>query len=496
MIDLLAQIDTEQLAISPLAIGPEIILALGAALVLMLDVTLKPSHRLHALAAGSSLFIAGLLAVRQWAELASGPALSFHYSRMIILDRPSVVVRLIIIVATALALAAGWGMVRRLGRRGAEAVALILLAAVGFMIMGASTNLMMIFLGLEIGSISLYVLAGITRTEVKADEAAMKYFLLGSFASAIFVYGVALTYAASGSIELFGIAGFLQNVVLTRPGVALIGLGLLIIGLLFKVTAAPFHAWAPDVYQGAPAGVVGFMAAVAKVGAFAALIRIVSFFPFFATTQSLLAGIAALSVVFGTVMAIQQDDARRLLAYSGVGHAGFIIIGVASGPGGFDETLFYLVAYSIMLVTGFAIVAAVSGPAASGSPMSAFRGLARTNPGLAAAMVVVLLSMAGMPVTSGFVAKFGVFAAGWAAELEWLVIVGLLASVAAFFFYLRIVVDMYMREPELVEAPGTPPARPEIGPAQAWSIGVGVVLTIVLGVWPAPVLELVANAFS
>ncbi len=487
--------NTEQLAISPLAIGPEIILTVAAALVLMLDVTIKPSARLHATVAGSALFVAGLVAVRQWAELAGGPALSFHYSRMIILDRPSVLVRLIIVLATALALSAGWEMVRRLGRRGAEAVALVFLAAVGFMLMGASTNLMMIFLGLEIGSISLYVLAGITRTEVKADEAAMKYFLLGSFASAIFVYGIALTYAASGSIELFGIAGFLQSVVLTRPGVALIGLGLLIIGLLFKVTAAPFHAWAPDVYQGAPAGAVGFMAAVAKVGAIAALLRIVTFFPFFSTTQSLLAAIAALSIVLGTVMAIQQNDARRLLAYSGVGHAGFIIIGVAAGTIGSSETLFYLVAYSIMLVTGFAIVAAVSGVSTSGSPMESFRGLARTNPGLAAALVVVLLSMAGMPATSGFVAKFGVFAAGWAAELEWLVIVGLLASVAAFFFYLRLVVDMYMREPELVEAPGTPPARPDLRPAQAWSIGVGVALTILLGVWPAPVLELVANAF-
>lgn len=478
--------------VSWIAIFPELVLGLGAAIVLLVEVQWKPLARvLGAISAGAIVFAAAFT-VLQWVNagdaLASGQDGDLvAFSGLVLVDGLAVFARFALLAVTGFGLLAGWKYIEGLGRRSAEAIALILLATAGFSIMVASNNLVMMFLGLEIGSIALYVLAGMSRERARSDEAAIKYFLLGSFASALFIYGVALLYAGTGTFEILAMEGFLSEFVVLSPAVILAGLGLIVVGLGFKVSAAPFHSWAPDVYQGAPAGVVGYMAAIAKIAGFIAIARIlmVGLSSLETNWLPIVATIAALSMLLGAVLALVQGDVRRMLAYSGVAHAGFIMTGVVGGTT--EGILFYLVVYSLQLVGAFAVAAAVSGPDNSESSIDAYRGLSRRSPLLAGSFTVLLLGMAGLPVTSGFIAKFGVFAEAWNGGFEWLVIVGVLASVVAFAFYLRIIVVMYMDESdeEDVVVPGT----------SRWVLIVAVGTTILWGVLPGSLLSLAADAF-
>lgn len=477
--------------ISWLAIVPELLLAVGAAFVLLVEVQWKPVTSVLGYISGTSVVLAAAVTVLQWIRAGDAVAAGstdelVAFSGMVLMDGFAVFGRFALLAVTGFGLLAGWRYMQSLGRRGAEAIALVLLATAGFSIMIASNNLVMMFLGLEVGSIALYVLAGMSRERARSDEAAIKYFLLGSFASAIFVYGVALLYAGTGQFEVTAIREFLAGFVLLSPAVVLIGVGLIIVGLGFKVSAAPFHSWAPDVYQGAPAGVVGYMAAVAKIAGFIAIARIL-----FAGLPALednwlpiVAAIAALSMLVGSVLALVQGDVRRMLAYSGVAHAGFIMTGVVGGTT--EGILFYLAVYSLQLLGAFAVVSAVSGADNSESDLDSYRGLARRSPFLATSFAVLLLGMAGLPVTSGFVAKFGVFAQAWNGGYEWLVVVAVIASVVAFAFYLRIIVAMYMDESDAAEVtvPGT----------VRWVLAVAVATTIVWGVLPGSLLNLAADA--
>jgi NADH-quinone oxidoreductase subunit N len=476
-----------------LAILPELLLALGAVAVLLVEVQWKPRPCRLGGIAFLSLGLAAVATLWQWRQalelLDSGAAVDLvAFSGMIFMDGFAVFARMALLVVTALGLMAGWSLVVLSGRRGAEALALVLLATSGFSIMVASNNLVMLFLGLEVGSIALYVLAGFTRENIRSDEAAMKYFLLGSFASAIFIYGVALLYAGTGQFEITGLRGFFSVLFVLRPGVILVGMGLVIVGLGFKISAAPFHTWAPDVYQGAPAGLVGYMAAMAKIAGFAAIARILitGLSELEADWLPLVAGLSALSMLVGSVLALVQDDVRRLLAYSGVAHAGFIMTGLVGGVT--DGILFYLAAYALQLVGAFAVVAEVGGAEGTESSIDGYRGLARRSPALAAGFAVLLLGMAGLPLTSGFVAKFGVFANAWNTGFEWLVIVAVLASVIAFAFYLRVIVVMYMDE-----APGE---GVTVSRAGRWVLGLTVLAPVVWGIFPGLLIDIVANAFA
>ncbi|MEE9177695.1 MAG: NADH-quinone oxidoreductase subunit N [Acidimicrobiia bacterium] len=478
--------------VSWIAILPELVLALGAVAVLLVDVQWKPATRVLGVISAITLVVAISFTMLQWAQ--AGDALEFGglgalvaFSGMVVMDGFAVFGRFVLLVMTGLGLLAGWKLIESLNRRGAEAIALVLLATTGFSIMVASNNLVMMFLGLEIGSISLYVLAGMTREKIKADEAAMKYFLLGSFASAIFVYGVALLYAGTGQLEILAIRQFFTEFFVTSPAVILIGLALIIVGLGFKVSAAPFHSWAPDVYQGAPAGVVGYMAAMAKIAGFLAIARVLltGVPQLDANWLPVIAGLSALSMLVGSIIALVQNDVRRMLAYSGVAHAGFILTGIVGGAT--TGMLFYVSVYAIQLVGAFAVVAVVSGPGSSGSSIDEYRGLARRSPALGAAFAVLLLGMAGLPLTSGFIAKFGVFSEAWANGYGWLVIVALLASVIAFAFYLRVIVVMYMDETEEEAVLVSATAR--------WVLGIAVVGTVLAGILPAPLIDMAANAF-
>lgn len=473
--------------ISWIAIAPELALTVGAALVLLVEVQWKPATRMLGGLVAVALAVAAVFTVVQWGR-ASQPALAF--SGMIVVDYSAVFGTGAILMVTALGVVSGWALFERLGRRAAEALALVLLAATGFALMASSPHLVMMFLGLEVGSIALYVLAGITRETEKSDEAAIKYFLLGSTASAVFIYGVALVFAGTGRFNLFSMQTFLREFVVTRPAVLLIGMAMLIVGLAFKVTAAPFHSWAPDVYQGAPAGLVGFMAAAAKIGGFAALTRILfSAFPLFVSDWApVIAALASLSMVVGTVLAMVQTDVRRILAYSGVAHAGFILTGMVAGGSGGADVWFYLAVYTIQLIGAFGVVAAVSGPTGTGSSLDSYAGLSRRSPFLAGTFSLLLLGMSGLPLTAGFVAKFGVFTDAWQGGYAWLVILALVASAAAFYVYLRIIVAMYMRDPE-TDAGMAAPATTR------WAVSLAVVATIVFGLLPGPLLDLAGNAF-
>lgn len=478
--------------ISWITILPELILALGAAAVLLVEVQWKPEPGVLGTVAGIAITFAAAFTLIQWVQAGDAIAAGtsdelIAFSGMIVMDGFAIFSRLALLVITAIGLMAGWKFVESLGRRGAEAIALVFLATAGFSIMVASNNLVMMFLGLEVGSIALYVLAGLSREGTKSDEAAIKYFLLGSFASAVFVYGAALLYAGTGQFEILAIREFFAGFVVTSPAVILIGLGLVVVGLGFKVSAAPFHSWAPDVYQGAPAGVVGYMAAMAKIAGFAAIARILlrgvpqlddNWLP-------VVAGISALSMVAGSLLALVQNDVRRMLAYSGVATAGFIMTGVVGGAT--TPILFYVGVYAIQLVGAFAVVAAVSGSDTSASSFDEYKGLASRSPGLAAAFTVLLLGMAGLPLTSGFVAKFGVFANAWSGGFEWLVVVAVLASVIAFAVYLRVIVTMYMDESDAGEV--------KVAGLVRSVLAIAVVATIAWGVVPGSLLNMAADAF-
>ena len=473
-----------------LAVFPLMTLGLGAAAVLLIDVQWKPHPRRLTFATALILLIAAVAIGLEAGWLrrfeAGGVTGSLvPFGGMLVIDRYSLFAGLLLLTVALLGVGAGSAFFERLGRRAAEGLALLLLATAGFLLLASTPHLVMMFLGLEIGSISLYVLAGFSRQEARSEEAAIKYFLLGSFASAIFVYGVALVFAGTGSLDLFSQRELLNTTILLKPAVLLIGLGLMVVGLAFKVTAAPFHGWAPDVYQGAPAGMVGFMAAVAKVGGFAALARILTtgFADLVGSWGAVVAAIAVLSMLVGSFLPVVQSDFRRLLAYSGVAHAGFILTGVVAGSIGIGSIWFYLAVYAIQLVGAYAVVAVVNGPASAGSPIAGFAGLGRRQPLLAGALTVLLLGMAGIPLTSGFIAKFGVFQQAFRAGYGWLVVVALVASVVSFFVYLRVIVAMYMQEPETDEVLTVPgPLRLVLLAAMA--------VTVVLGLFPIPLLRL------
>ncbi len=478
--------------VSWLAIFPELILAVGAAGVLLVDVQWRPRHRILGLFTAGVLLAATGFTVVQWLDVASivetgGATDLLVFSGMVLMDPLAVFGRLALLLVTAVGLVAGWGLITTLGRRGAEAIALVLLATSGFSLMISANNLVMLFLGLEVGSIALYVLAGLTREKLGSDEAAMKYFVLGSFASALFVYGVALVYAGTGHFQLTEIRSFFAGLIVAEPAVILIGMALMIVGLGFKISAAPFHSWAPDVYQGAPAGIVGYMAAMAKIAGFTALARIFlsGFAEFDASWVPLLAAVSALSMLLGSVLALVQDVVRRMLAYSGVAHAGFIMTGVVGGET--SGVMFYVTIYAIQLVGAFAVISAVSGPGGSASSIEQYRGLGARSPGISAGFSLLLLGMAGLPLTAGFAAKFGVFSDAWAAGEEWLVIVAVVASVIALAFYLRVIVAMYM-EDETAEGPYVPITVRAV-------VTLAALATIVWGIFPGSLLNLTSDAF-
>ncbi|MER3452220.1 MAG: NADH-quinone oxidoreductase subunit N [Acidimicrobiia bacterium] len=421
----------------------------------------------------------------------SGGARTF-VAGAVVVDGFAVFLTVVICAAVALAALVADAYLRRERLEGAEFYVLTLLSASGGVIMATANDLIVLFLGLEILSISLYVLAGFHVRREASREAGIKYFVLGSFASAFFLYGIALLYGATGSTNLTEIGAFLRENAVVSNGALLAGIGLLLVGLGFKVAAVPFHMWTPDVYQGAPTPVTGFMAAAAKAAGFAGLLRVfaATFRLYVDDWRPLVWGLAVGTLVVGSVVALVQDDVKRMLAYSSIAHAGYVLVGLqAANNQGVAGALFYLLTYTFLIVGSFAVIASVSRSGDTGHDLASYRGLARRRPVVALSFTVLLLAQAGVPLTAGFLAKFYVITAAVRAGSYALAIVAMLAAVVGFAFYLRIVVAMYMTGDP---AEAGPPLRVPVGAAVA--LGAAVAFTLVVGVVPAAVVDFARHA--
>ncbi len=377
------------------------------------------------------------------------------------------------------------GYLRREGMDGPELYVLLLLSASGGVVMASANDLIVLFLGLEILSLAVYVLAAMHLRRVTSQEAGMKYFVLGAFASAFLLYGIALTYGATGSTNLVEILDFLSTVALFDNGLLLAGMALLLVGLGFKVAAAPFHAWTPDVYQGAPTPVVAYMASGVKAAGFAGLIRVfhLGFATYRVDWQPILYVLAILTLAVGSFMALVQTDVKRMLAYSSINHAGFILVAVqAASDRGVQATLFYVASYTFLVGGSFAIVSVVGREGDGRHSLEDYRGLARSRPGLALAFAVLLFSQAGVPFTSGFFAKFYAVSAAVDARSFPLAAVAMLSAVVAAFLYLRIVVQMWMADVEDADVPSRRSLPVPVGVTLALVLCIGV--TIGVGLFP------------
>ncbi|MFM8856861.1 MAG: NADH-quinone oxidoreductase subunit N [Actinomycetota bacterium] len=473
-----------------LAITPLIIL-LGGTMIGLVAGSLTKMWRSSAYALSTAVLAVAALAV----EIAIWIDVNSDGSRSIIndalnIDHFTVFVWIGVTISLGLVSLSSAGFLRRESMDGPEVYALYVTASLGAMIMAASNDLIVLFLGLETLSIALYVLAASNRRRIESQESGLKYFSLGGFASAFFLYGVALVYGATGTTNIGGIADVLTAEIFVRPDDAMLlaGLALMLVGLGFKVAAAPFHFWTPDVYQGAPTPVTAFMASVGKFAAFAAFVRVLvsALSNRSEDWRPVIWVLAILSIVVGSVLAVVQTDVKRMLAYSSISHAGFILIGLeAAGHSGDVEgvpSMFvYMMIYSVLVIGSFTVVSLVTRAGDARSDLAAFRGLGAQRPALALAMTVFLLAQAGVPVTSGFIAKFGVIKSAVVNDSYAIAIIAMVASVIAAFLYLKIMISMWLSD----DADGAAPKESvEIPWSAALVIGGAAAFTLVVGVWP------------
>jgi NADH-quinone oxidoreductase subunit N len=355
----------------------------------------------------------------------------------------------VVLAATALAVLLSIAYLRREGLEAPEYLALVMLSGAGMLAMTTANDLIVVFVALEVLSIPLYVLTAFDRRRLSSQEAGLKYFVLGAFSSAIFLYGVALTYGATGTTSLTGIGQYLAGNVLFDQGTLVAGFALLLVGLGFKVAAVPFHMWTPDVYQGAPTPITAFMAAATKAAAFAALLRVFGVaFPLYSSDWRPAVGVlAGLSLVVGSLAAIVQTDVKRILAYSSIAHAGYVLMGFyANTPRGREAALIYLFVYAFMAIGAFAVLTVATRRGDDRHSLEDYRGLALRRPVLGGLLVFFLLAQAGIPLTGGFIAKLEIFGATAQAGEYGLLVIAVLASVVAAFFYMRISVSVLTPE--------------------------------------------------
>ncbi len=361
------------------------------------------------------------------------------------------------------------------------------------MMMATATDLLVIFIALEILSLAVYVLTGIRRDNAQGTEAAFKYFLLGAFSSAFFLYGIAFTYGVTGSTRLAAVGQYLSAQSMSGNPMILMALGLLLVGFAFKISAVPFHMWTPDAYEGAPAIVTGFMSTGVKAAAFAAFARVFlsSFEPFKGDWAPVVAAIAAVTMILGTVVGVAQTNLKRMLAYSSIAHGGYLLVGlVAANSVGKAAILFYLLAYSITNLGAFGVIALLGSRDRANDELRDYAGLWHTRPAVAALMTVCLLSLGGLPPTVGFIGKWYIFSAAVSADYYGLAIIGVLTSVVSVFFYLRVVVMMYMSDREAAAL------SPRISRLGMVALTLAIVAIVYLGILPARILDLAAASIS
>jgi NADH-quinone oxidoreductase subunit N len=467
-------------SIDLIALAPVLVLSFFAMMVLLVDLFGGKNKTLLVF-----ISLVGLL-MTAISAFAKHPIPAYSFNDSYIVDHMSLFFICIFTISSALAILLSVEYNEREGIRAGEYYALILFCTVGMILLASSTDMIMIFLGIEIVSICLYVLAGIRRNDIRSNEAALKYFMLGAFATGFLLYGMTLVYGSTGSTNLFKIADSVQNPSAQSNPILLMGVALLIVGFGFKVASVPFHMWAPDVYQGAPTPVTAFMSVGPKAAAFAAFFRVFAeTFPEMAPSwEILLSTIAVLSMFFGNLGAIMQTNIKRMLAYSSVSHAGYILIAViAKNSLGSSSLLFYMLSYAFMTFGIFGIIIILGRKGEENLEMKNYSGLAYKHPVLALSMTIFLLSLGGLPPFAGFIAKFYIFSAAIQEGLIVLVIIAALNSAISFYYYLKVIIFMYMKEPEAE-------FKISLTPLTLFVVFIGVFATISLGIFPDNIIAL------
>jgi len=493
--------------ISYRAIGSDIILFGAALLVLLLSAVMgRKEHVIFYQLVG---IIAGIGSAA-WSGYMLDQVIR-HGSSLVIagsvsLDGFSCVIGIVVGAVVALSLMIAPEFISEVAGGGPEFVALTLISALGASVMAQGEDLLVIFLGLEILSIALYVMVAYRSGDRLGREAALKYFLLGGFSSAIFLYGIALVYGATGSTNLAKIATYLASTVIIHDGLLLFGIALILVGFGFKISSVPFHIWAPDVYQGAPTSTTGYMAAMAKIGGFAALLRVlVVAFPMQVHDwRVFVGGFAVLSIVFGALFALRQTDIKRVLAYSSINQAGFILLGVyANTKAGVSDALYYIVVYSIAVVATFGVISIIQrslGKTEGTLSYDDIKGFARRYPLAGITLAVLILSQAGAPFTTGFIAKFSVLTAVIGVGGYWIGAVAMVGAAIALAFYLRIILTMYRRDETADLAPAVSGGADDdsmvsvvplrVTPTTAIGLTLAVAFTVFFGVFVTPLVAL------
>jgi NADH-quinone oxidoreductase subunit N len=477
--------DLSSLQIHMRIIMPEIVLAAFGILVLLVGVFSPTKDESKDHLAYISLFgviLALVFSVPLFGKTQEG------FNGMIVADNYAVFFKVVFGIICFLTILISIGYTRQQDIGMGEYYVLILFSTLGMMLMAAGTNFLTIFLGLETMSISVYVLAGIKRNDPKSVESALKYFILGAFATGFFLYGVALIYGATGSFSLKGIASYVSaSGEAGRTPLLIIGIALLTIGFGFKVATVPFHMWTPDVYEGAPTSITAFMATGIKAAAFAGLVRV--FFsalgPFQPDWTAIMWLLSVATMTIGNIVAISQSNIKRMLAYSSIAHAGYLLVAFTAGNDlGTSSILFYLLAYAFMNIGAFAVVILLGKKGEENISIADYAGIGFRYPLLAASMTIFMLSMAGIPPLAGFMGKFYIFSAAVKAKFYWLAVIGVLNSALSVYYYLRVTVYMYFREGER-EITGL-----VFSPAAVIGVVIAVAGVLYLGIFPSTVLAL------
>jgi NADH-quinone oxidoreductase subunit N len=472
------------IALGPLA--PTLIVAGTGMLVLLLDLLPPRESKAHL----GTLALAGLCAALLVTILRWGSG-GRAFRDMIVLDQHALFFHIVIAYAAALVILLSMDYLRRVGAETGEYYALVLFSTSGMLLLASAGDLIVVFLGIELMSLSLYVLTGLFRHDLESTEASMKYFLLGAFASAFLLYGIALVYGTTGTTNFDRIAAAVAG----RPHdpLLLVGLGLILVGFGFKISAVPFHMWAPDVYQGAPTSVTALIATGSKAAMLAVTIRLIvsAFRGAQGDWGALLWVLAALTMTVGNVVAIAQSNLKRMLAYSSVAHVGYMLVGLVSGgiPGA-SAVLFYVFAYVFTTIGTFGVITLCERDGREAVEVGDYAGLGRRSPLLALVLSLFLLSLVGIPPLAGFVGKFYVFGSAVRAGYLWLALIAVLNSALAAYYYLRVIVYMYMREPEETAATYTPSF------AGLLALTVSLAGIVLLGLAPAPFIELAQVAVT
>lgn len=460
---------------------PEIVLSVLAMALLLINVFV-PSKQKSYLAYISffGIVATAVLVGAGWGEHIES------FSGSVVLDNFATFFKLIFLLAAGLAVLISDQYMEREGCNYGELYPLILFTVVGMMLMASGTDMMTIFLGLEVMSVALYVLAGFNRNSIKSNEAGLKYFLLGSFSTGFLLYGMALIYGATGTTNINKLASAAGQMTMPSANIMLLaGMLLMMTGFCFKVAAAPFHMWTPDVYEGAPTPMTAFMSAGPKAAGFAALLRIllVSMPTLQVEWSQLLWVLAVLTMTVGNITALRQDNIKRMLAYSSIAHAGYALVGLAAGNAvGSAGILFYMLSYSFMNIGAFAVIILIAKKGETNGTVMDFAGLGFKRPVLAVVMTIFLFSLAGMPPTAGFIGKFYLFSGAVQKGYIWLAVIGVLNSAASVYYYLRVMVYMYMKEPteEFEWTQVTAPVALALIIAVAGSLIPGIVPSIIL----------------